>query len=68
MSRVICFCMGGTAGMGLSQNFNHKGLWGNKTNIPFMVSRPTSMKEAPEICKMIETIKDQDKDDNNIED
>ena len=54
MSKIITFCLGIAGGLGVSQNFNHKVIWGStmlnpKTNIIFSISRPESLKNSDEI-------------------
>ena len=49
MSRFVPFCFGIAGGLGISQNFNHKVIWGNKTNIISCISRPVSIKKESEI-------------------
>ena len=50
MSKIITFCLGIAGGLGVSQNFNHKVIWGStKTNIIFSISRPISLKNSDEI-------------------
>jgi len=52
--KVFPFILGIVAGLGISQNFNHKVIWGNKTNIIFSISKPTSLKDEKEIYDMIQ--------------
>ena len=56
MSRFVPFCFGIAGGLGISQNFNHKVIWGNKANVIFAISRPVSIKKESEIYEMIEMI------------
>ena len=56
MSRLVPFCFGIVGGLGISQNFNHKVIWGNKTDVIFAISRPVSIKKECEIHEMISKI------------
>ena len=60
MSKFIPYCFGIASGLAISQNFNHKVIWGNKEKNIFTVSRPVSVKEESEISEMIDNIEKTD--------